>query len=176
MTWLKSWHPEGGAGQSDNGNDTLTLSGDHTTTLVYQGDGSDTLTLSGQNARIQFADQTPDQISVTRNGNNLVLANESGDTVTVSGWLQDDGQTAALQTIQFADGVVWNGDGIRNALLAATPNDDHLIGYGSNDVIDGGAGNDALWQLRNTRKTRRWRNGDKRTHTSSNDESWRIAA
>lgn len=62
------------------------------------------------------------------------------------------------------------------ALLAATSGDDHLIGYGSNDIINGGEGNEELWQLWNTRKTRRWQHGDKRTHTSSNDENWRIAA
>jgi len=61
------------------------------------------------------------------------------------------------------------------ALLAATSGDDHLIGYGSNDIINGGEGNEELWQLWNTRKTRRWQHGDKRTHTSSNDENWRIA-
>ena len=126
------------------GDDTLTLNGENNTVLVYRGDGNDTLTLSGQDARIQFADQTPDQIHATRNGSNLVLANASGDALTVTGWLQNDGQTSALQTIQFADGTVWNGDGIRTALLAATPGDDHLIGYGSNDIIDGGEGNDTL--------------------------------
>lgn len=116
------------------------------------------LTLSGQNTRIQFGDQTPEQISATRNGNNLVLANASGDTFSVTGWLQDDGQTAVLQNIQFADAPqeIPLGDGAslsweqllqRGFDIDGTAGDDNLTGTGVADRLDGKGGNDLIFGL-----------------------------
>ncbi len=130
-----------GAGQ---GRDTLLLTGIDATVTVYRGDGSDHLDAADTNTTLRFADQNADQITLSRVGDDLVLSNAQGDALTVVNWLAGDGLSAGVQTIEFADGSVWNGDTLRAALLAGTSGADHLIGYGSADTISAGEGSDLL--------------------------------
>ncbi|MCY1707285.1 calcium-binding protein [Pannonibacter sp. SL95] len=49
-----------------------------------------------------------------------------------------------IETFEFADGSVLVPDDIQKILLRATDQDDHLRGFFSRDILDGGAGNDRL--------------------------------
>nr|WP_282597143.1 calcium-binding protein [Rhizobacter sp. SG703] len=49
-----------------------------------------------------------------------------------------------LEGIHFADGTVWSQDDVRARLLMPTDGDDDIIGYTSNDTLNGGFGNDTL--------------------------------
>jgi Ca2+-binding RTX toxin-like protein len=128
------------AGQGD---DTVQLTGQNATFSVYRGDGVDSLNALGANATLRFVDQDVDEITLGREGNDLVFGNAEGDEVRVAGWLAGDGVTAGLQTVQFAD-TTWSAADIRARLIAGTAGDDFLVGYGSGDTINAGEGNDTV--------------------------------
>ncbi len=71
----------------------------------------------------------------------------TGETVTVLGHFDPNvwGE-AAITTIEFADGTVWDQAEIerRTHLFEGTPGDDWLLASEGDDVLDGGAGNDRL--------------------------------
>lgn len=89
---------------------------------------------------------SPADVVLSRSGNDLILTLSSGDRLTVNGqfeWLEwftwHD-----IETFRFADGTVWSKEDVQRKLLQSTGGADHLVGFGSDDVLDGGLGNDVL--------------------------------
>jgi len=85
-------------------------------------------------------------ISVARDGNDLILSLTSGDSLRVAGEfeLQTLYTWRDVENFRFADGTVWSKADIQRQLLQSTSGDDHLVGFYSGDDLDGGAGNDIL--------------------------------
>ena len=100
------------------------------------------------------ADVTPDDITISRgtgeNGNDLVLTiTDTDETLTIQdqflAWSfgQNNYQ---IEEFHFADGTVWGPDHFRPIIMAQqkTDGDDHIVGFNTADLLDGGAGNDLL--------------------------------
>jgi Ca2+-binding RTX toxin-like protein len=119
-------------------------------TIDDQGTSSDTDVLEFVNG-IGSSD-----VVISRSGNNVVLQvmDASGTTavasVTVLNMLGPNVSTIGTQNIEqikFVDGTVWTSDMVKAMMLAkaSTTGADSILGYaGTDDVIDGGVGNDAL--------------------------------
>jgi Ca2+-binding RTX toxin-like protein len=89
---------------------------------------------------------TPSDVSIARDGEDLLITLSSGDTATIDGefaysnWFQ----WWDVNLFRFADGTEWTKHDIQVRLLQSTAGDDHLYGFMTGDVLDGGAGNDLL--------------------------------
>ena len=97
---------------------------------------------------IVFAESiAPDEIRVTRSGNDLILAlSGSTDQITVHRYFQSDGNSAnKLEEIRFADGTVWDIAQVKAIAIQGTDGNDHITGHATDDVIHGGAGDDILF-------------------------------
>ncbi|WP_167240169.1 putative Ig domain-containing protein [Massilia genomosp. 1] len=88
----------------------------------------------------------PSDVTVTRNGPNLVLTlNNGSDSVTQTNYFMDTAdQAARVEQVVFQDGTVW--DAVKLAELASIPTagDDELWGDDTANRLDGGAGFDVI--------------------------------
>jgi Ca2+-binding RTX toxin-like protein len=135
------------------GNDIL-RGGDSGDTYVFGvGAGHDrieesiTHVLYGDDDSVEFdATVAVADVSVEREGNDLILRLTSGDSLRIAG--EFDLQTlytwTDVENFRFADGTVWTKASIQQKLLQSTSGNDHLLGFYSADQLDGGAGNDIL--------------------------------
>jgi len=135
-----------------NGNDALNGGTGSDTYLFGRGSGQDTInnydTGSGKTDAVEFAaDIAPSDILLSRSGDNLVLAIAgTTDKLTVSSYLSNDGFSSyVLEQIKFADGTVWDLAAIKPMLLEGTAGIDSLIGYATDDTINGYGSNDTLY-------------------------------
>ena len=91
---------------------------------------------------------TPDAVSLSRVGNDLVLSLEGeSDSLTVEHYFQD--ARYRIEEIRFADGTVWGLEAIRSGVeeyrtVRGTNNADNLIGDALNNLIYGLGGDDTL--------------------------------
>ena len=103
---------------------------------------------------IRFASLGHDDVTATRNGNDLILTvNATGETVTVLRQFEgyrpglfggDISDETGVADIVFADGVSWDLQDIAKAVSHPLASDDTIVGTPSIDWLDGGAGNDHL--------------------------------
>jgi len=156
----------GGVGRDSlyggTGNDTLRggetdgdyLTGDAGDDLYLYGLEDGSITISnydlgvGRNDRLQFLEGIlPEDIRVTRSGTSLLLTLQStGEVLTIQQYFQNDGAGGyALNTIEFADGTLWDLETVKLLALQATAGNDTVYGYATADTISGGAGNDWLY-------------------------------
>ncbi|MCU7904910.1 MAG: hypothetical protein KZQ76_03480, partial [Candidatus Thiodiazotropha sp. (ex Epidulcina cf. delphinae)] len=134
----------GGAGSGDSlygnaGNDTYLFgSGDGNTTISNSDNGAD------RNDVLRFlAGVDPSDVRATRSSTSLLLTIQStGEVITVSSFFS--GSRYELNTVEFADGTVWDTDAIKTLVLGATDGADNITGYASDDTIDALGGNDYL--------------------------------
>jgi Ca2+-binding RTX toxin-like protein len=146
--------PNGTLGNSYTGgpgNDTLNGTDGTDTYYFSRGDGQDILNERFGPAvdRLVFGTGiTAADVSVTRDGLNLVLHITGGDQVTVTNWYATtDVNAYKLERVEFADGTVWLGQDLTNAGLTVlgTAAADRLTGIDQfNNTLNGGAGDDAL--------------------------------
>lgn len=104
--------------------------------------------------RIRFAFLAADQVSMKRDGNDLLITvTGTAETVRVIGQfapvtaLSSDvllSSNKGVEDIQFADGTVMETPEIMAAVGKGTAGDDHMIGTMHSDVFLGGLGNDRL--------------------------------
>jgi trimeric autotransporter adhesin len=151
------------------GNDTLYGQTGNDTYIFRRGSGQDTIidpdsTLNNVDTIWLGGNLAPDDISLKRAGNNLVLRiNDTTDTITVKDFFRNDGTLNRVEQIHFMDGTIWNESDIVRIAYAPTegddviygsPQTDNLSGLGGNDTIygregddtlDGGTGNDVLY-------------------------------
>ena len=156
---------QGGAGNDylsgDAGNDTLdggagndSLSGGTGNDLFLfgRGGGQDSINAydatAGKLDAVQFAsDILPTDITIKRNGDNLVLSiNGATDTLTVSNYFYNDATSAyKVEEIRFNDGTIWTVDQIKAMAIAGTAGADTITGYATDDTITGLGGNDYIY-------------------------------
>jgi trimeric autotransporter adhesin len=142
----------GGAGDDTldgaAGNDLLNGGEGSDTYLFKRGGGQDTISgeapNSGTDAVVFAADVLPNNVSVSADGNDLVLSiNGTSDKLRVSGYFSNN---ANIEQVRFlADNTVWDANSI-NARLA-DGNANVLYGSAGNDSINGLGGNDAIYGL-----------------------------
>ncbi|WP_299587786.1 calcium-binding protein [uncultured Microbulbifer sp.] len=105
-------------------------------------DNSDT---SGTDTVVFTADVSPESVSVTRDGNNLLLGYGSGDQVLVHNFFLEEGSSNnAIDEVHFSDGTVWNRESLLDKALIGAEGDDYLIGYSTDDLLEGNDGADVL--------------------------------
>lgn len=133
------------------GNDTLSGGAGSDTYFFALGHGQDTVDNSGDTGTsvITFAeDISPEEVTATRDGDDLVLSVDGGDSVTVTGYFLSDAATErAVDRITFnSDQTAWTIDDIKAIVTIGDATDNTLYGYdNSDDVIAGLAGSDVLY-------------------------------
>ncbi|MFH0824871.1 MAG: calcium-binding protein, partial [Pseudomonadota bacterium] len=117
-----------------NGNDTYVFGTGYGHDVILDHDRT-----AGNIDTILLADGIiPDDVQVSRDGENLVLSlNSAADTLIVEQWFWNDSPEYRVEIVQFADGTVWDAAAIKQMVLQGTPADDLLIGYSSDDTITG---------------------------------------
>ncbi|WP_355582585.1 putative Ig domain-containing protein [Xanthomonas cannabis] len=140
----------------DAGNDTLD-GGDGQNQYRFRREfGTDTvLVKQGSTDLLYFLDGiTADELRYVREGQDLVVSLESGDSVRIVGYFAaatavriqtDDNQVITRAQIESGAfyGTTISGTGSDDALMG-TEDDDRLYGRGGDDVIDGKAGKDLI--------------------------------
>jgi len=134
--------------------DDIMSGGDSADTYVFgPGSGHDIVresvsnVLYGDEDVVEFAaGVVPTDVTVTRAGENLILSLASGDSLTIEGEFRYENwfEWWDVEQFRFANGTVWTKADIQVRLLQPTAGDDHLVGFVSADMLDGGAGNDIL--------------------------------
>ena len=143
------------------GNDTLNGGYGNDTYYFELGDGEDTIYEDGEYVnvdRIVFGKGiSPENISLERIGNDLVIKYSEVDKVTVKnayGYKKYCGYGYYfVEKIEFSDGTVWNKDKLIEliSIKTGTAGNDVLTGYEGTDVYNinetfyGGAGNDTIY-------------------------------
>jgi Ca2+-binding RTX toxin-like protein len=84
-------------------------------------------------------------VRIDANTGELLLSFKgSSDTVTVMGYRGNDLRPEGLETVRFANGVVWNNADIARMALTGDDNNNWLEGGAGNDTLDGKGGDDTL--------------------------------
>ncbi|MCG8015397.1 MAG: hypothetical protein JAY97_04205 [Candidatus Thiodiazotropha sp. 'RUGA'] len=124
--------------------------GDGNDTYLYSpGDGLDIIDNQDNDGGVDVlrfeAGISPDEVTLTRDRNNLVLTFPGGG-VSVISYFQDDGEnTYALDTIEFSNGISWDYAFVLSNLRQGTGGADVIYGSLAADVLDGLAGDDSLY-------------------------------
>lgn len=135
---------EGGAG-----NDVL-IGGKGNDTYVFRaGFGQDEIFNFDQEKNrmdvVLFEGIAPTDVTVFRDGDNLILATTSGDRVSVRGhYLNDGNGWNSINEVRFSNGTVWDIAQMQEFALRGTSGADVLQGYASDDEIRGLQGNDQI--------------------------------
>ncbi|HEY0024466.1 MAG TPA: calcium-binding protein, partial [Longimicrobium sp.] len=140
---------DGGAGNDylsgGSGADVYRFGRGYGSETVYNHDGD----AVGVNAdTVSFAaDVIPANVTVRRSGEDLVLAIAgTTDSLRVQSYFSQDGASQyAVESIQFADGTVWNVAAIKSMVTVPTTGNDTLYGYATDDVLTGLEGNDTIY-------------------------------
>lgn len=142
----------GGAGDDildgGSGNDTLIGGNGNDTYVFRRGTGTDYVYEynSGDAGDVIYVGDfiTADNITAHRSNRDLVLTiTDSGDQMLVTNWFSNE--SSRIEQIKFADGTIWGVDDLKQKALEATPDNDVLIGYETDDSILGLGGNDWLY-------------------------------
>jgi Ca2+-binding RTX toxin-like protein len=127
------------------GNDVLRGEGGDDVYVWNIGDGNDVISdFFGDNTLRFGAGIAPEDIEVTRNGNDLVIG-IGEEKITLSSWFFN--HQRGLSKVKFEDGTEWNVEDLESSLdknIVGTDGDDILEGYDWDDVIIGGRGDDIL--------------------------------
>jgi Ca2+-binding RTX toxin-like protein len=156
-----NWGTSNNVFEGGTGNDVMTGSYYGDTYRFNLGDGQDTInenySYGGADKIVFGAGIAASDISALRSGNHLVFRNTTNtDQVTVSNWFADG--VYQVETVEFADGTVWNAAALTAAALVVTgtegadvmvgsPMADIMSGLGGNDTMTGGEGNDRLYGM-----------------------------
>jgi Ca2+-binding RTX toxin-like protein len=138
-----------------HGNDALSGGGEADTYIYRRGDGSDTITENSWdegNDRLRFLNLNEEDISVSRNGNDLVLLIHQssvgagdGGTIVIKGMLGSS-VTQGIERFEFADGTVLDRAAISALVvgISGTDGDETINGTTAADDVQAGLGNDRL--------------------------------
>lgn len=131
------------------GNDVL-RGGDGLDSYVFTlGYGQDTIegSLDGQGKDILLLNSlNPQDIQLQRQGDALKvkLLNSADSLLVQDCFAQEATGQQGITQIVFADGTQWDINAIRNAVLSASSTADNLLGFASDDRIEGNDGNDSI--------------------------------
>ena len=144
---------EGGKGDD-------TLRGGYATDNVFvfnKGDGNDTIEPNGENNTIKFGENISKNDVMIKRANkdkygyeDLIISfkNNTSDSMTIKKIISNDklNKERTINFLEFSNGEIANLDEIGRMSLIGSDMDDTISGYtGSNNVIEGGAGNDKLY-------------------------------
>ena len=146
----------GGAGNdliaSSSGGDFASGGSGNDVYLYASGDGNFTVDNydagAGRFDILQLNDGvSPSEVRATRSSTNLLLTlQNTGEVITVQSYFHNDGTGGyALNTIEFADGTVWDIDTVKSLVQLGGEGADQLYGYAGADTIDAQGGNDTLY-------------------------------
>ena len=125
------------------GNDTLYGEAGDDTYIFRIGSGNDTIididTTEGNLDTIFIGSSlTPDDVTLKRVGNNLVLAIVgTSDSITVQGFFSNDSTLYRVEQVQFMDGTLWSESDIVAKVYEPTDNDDFIYGGSDADELSG---------------------------------------
>ncbi|MEZ0172021.1 calcium-binding protein [Microvirga sp. TS319] len=142
-------------------------------TVIYgRGDGSDVIDHSSSSSterdQLILADLNPDDVVFSRVGDDILITiKETGEFIrdqkfffnssTVTGWRQ---YSYGFESVQFADGTVWERDRIQSAAwLRGDANANTLSGSGLSETFVGGQGDDVMVGSHGS-DTYFWKTGD----------------
>jgi Ca2+-binding RTX toxin-like protein len=127
--------------QTTSSNDVYRFGRGDGTNTIYDYGGSDVIDL-GEGI-------SEEHVTVRRSGSSLVLTLDTGDSVTVAGMFNSStgalNENRAVELIRFADGTEWDIDRMREEALRTGDGGVTVYGFETDDVIEGGAGNDRLY-------------------------------
>ncbi|HXZ97133.1 MAG TPA: calcium-binding protein [Burkholderiales bacterium] len=128
------------------GDDILNGGAGNNTYLFDPGFGHDVVTNPSNQGSIQFTNGiAPSDITVSRDGLDLLLTDAGGDSVHIQHWYANANSTPIQQAI-FADGTVWDAAMLGEmALRSSQPTGLTPVGTNGKDVLTGGEGNDLLF-------------------------------
>ncbi|UJW73562.1 calcium-binding protein [Rhizobium sp. SL42] len=142
--------------EGGGGDDELRGSVGDDTYVYLRGDGNDRIiedSAAGAADQLILQDVNSTEVGVERLGADLRLqipesdisVNDGGSIVIVGAFAEGD--QAGIDTILFADGVIWSTSDIKAHVLNAisTEGDDVIEGFSSADVIDGETGADVIF-------------------------------
>lgn len=135
---------------------------------IELGDGQDILLdTGGTDAVLYGAGISPDDIQISRAGNDLMLSHvNASDKITIKGWFSYADGRNWVEQVRFADGSIWSAAEMTRQALTQLGTDaeeylyginnfgdnlfggggiDHLSGYSGDDYLDGGASYDYLY-------------------------------
>ncbi|MGH8710004.1 MAG: calcium-binding protein [Burkholderiales bacterium] len=127
------------------GDDSLDGGAGNNTYVLDPGFGHDVVVNPSNQGSIQFTNGiAPGDISVSRDGLDLLFTDKSGNQVRVSNWYADV-NSSPIQQATFADGTVWDAATLDDkASLVNDPPGLTLIGSNGKNSLNGGAWNDVL--------------------------------
>ena len=143
---------EGGKGDD-------TLNGGYMADNVFvfnKGDGNDIIEPNGENNTIRFGESISKNDVIIKRANkdkygyeDLIISfkNNTSDSMTIKKVISNDklNKERTINFLEFSNGEIANLDEIRRMSLIGSNGDDAISGYiGSNNIIEGGAGNDTL--------------------------------
>jgi Ca2+-binding RTX toxin-like protein len=153
--------------------DPYTNSGD--TYLINFGDGQDTISEYGHPNQTQYPNSqdivrfgpgiSPDSITVSRTGNDLILQLNAFDRLTVARWFESS--YYYIEEFQFDNGTKWTVDTIYKTYIQST-------GTSGNDTLTGWDGRDRLLAPGRQRHPARpgWRRQPRRRKRRRLDDRW----
>jgi Ca2+-binding RTX toxin-like protein len=92
------------------------------------------------------ADVAPTDVLVSRDGSDLVLriAGTAAELRLYWWFFEGFGYEYQVQRVEFAHGSVWTIDTLKDMVTRGTEGPDNIIGFGTNDVLQGQGGNDII--------------------------------
>ncbi|WLQ16976.1 calcium-binding protein [Hahella aquimaris] len=135
----------------DGGDDSLSGGAGKDVYQIAKGDGHDTITEEYSETvvdRVVFgAGILAENTVLLRRGWDLLISIDDGaQTVRINNYFNKDASTGfALESIEFADGTLWDIDTVKAKVLIPTEGQDEIWGYdATNDNLTGLAGNDVI--------------------------------
>lgn len=139
------------------GNDQLHGDWGNDTYIWGRGSGHDLIAdTAGQDKVSINALASEVKLSVGTDGACLFIELGNNDSLMIMGYFDTIGGVGHIETLEFADGTVWDIDDVLAILESQTPppptgkliigndGDEYLVGTAYDDTIDGGGGNDQL--------------------------------
>ena len=92
------------------------------------------------------AEITANGVTLSRSSEDLIITlTGTDDMLRVQSYFSQDATSSyTVESVQLADGTVWDVAAVKAKVLLPTAGPDKLTGYASNDVINGAEGNDTL--------------------------------
>ena len=106
------------------------------------GDGSYTITEVEDSweehpDRLKFGDVDPDEVTLSRSGDDVVLTLSDGEAITLKGQMADTNDTHAfIEHIEFSDGTVWTAAELRAQVFDAMKSTGAVLGTAMGDTYE----------------------------------------
>ncbi|MHA3105222.1 calcium-binding protein, partial [Acinetobacter sp. ANC 3791] len=133
------------------GNDQLNGGSGNDSYRFGLGDGQDIIySYDSNNSKIDQiifdAEIEAKDVSLKRQGNDLIIQYSEQDKITINSYFDENGETIfRIDQIVFADQTIWDVEYIKNKLLIASDDNDVLQGYRADETLSGFNGSDIIY-------------------------------